>query len=106
MLRALKMDGNVKSAANDRQHGTRGRVEFSAAGSDDGFVVSFQEYGNYGKLRWYAEASATRAQLQQVVDSLTSLLSGQTSETLDEYTQPAVSSSSEESETAEAQPTA
>ena len=88
MLRVMKSSGRVSSSANDKPRGTRGRVEIAGQNTSNGaYSVTFSEYGNYGKLRWSAEASVDRAEVQAMRDSLDKLLSGTESTTLSEFVQ-------------------
>ena len=106
MLRVMKSSGHVTSSANDKPRGTRGRVELAGQNTGSGtYSVSFSEYGNYGKLRWSAEATVDRAEVQAMRDSLDKLLSGAETSTLGEFVQEQPTPV-ETAETTEAQPTA
>lgn len=78
MLTKLKNDGATSTAGISVKKGNKGRLElFAEKLFDDGFGVTFSDFGNYGRLRWTADfGDLDRVDLMSIRDALTKLIEG------------------------------
>jgi len=85
----MKNELGVSSTAGDSvKRGGKGRLEmFVASDGQGGFSVHFDDYGNYGRVRWAAQAPLTRDELLDMIADLQCLADGQIDTTHEPFEQ-------------------
>jgi len=84
MITKLKSDGATSTAGTSVLKGKKGRLELFAEEHivDGYFVLSFADFGNYGRERWSADfGQLSREDLLNVRDALTDLVEGRVDST-------------------------
>lgn len=89
MLRILKSTQRVTSSANDKSNPkSKGRVDLSLSQDQQGNgVLTFEEYGNYGRLRWMTTMQVTREEVEGMLRAGQQWLDGQAETTLNQETE-------------------
>jgi hypothetical protein len=82
MFMKLKTEGVKSTAGATVKKGGKGRVEFYAERTIDGeYLISFSDYGNYGRSRWFANAPASEEEVRSMIAQLEALLAGNSDST-------------------------
>jgi len=90
MLMISKKQGATSTAGDKAKKGDKGRLELKALRDGDGYRVRFEDYGNYGRVRWQADfGQLTGDEVSSMINALLDLLDGVTETTAVEFTPPA-----------------
>jgi hypothetical protein len=89
MLTISKRNGATSTAGATAKKGNKGRLELRAERTDDGFRVRFEDYGNYGRIRWEADfGSLDENGILDIIESLQELLAGDADSTAVAFVEP------------------
>ena len=82
MITQSKLNGALSTAGDGVKKGSRGRLELSAEATGDTFRVLFQDFGNYGRVRWEGQLTGLdRSSISNIINSLQALLDGRVATT-------------------------
>jgi hypothetical protein len=89
MLTISKKNGANSTAGSTAKKGNKGRLELCAERDGENFRVRFEDYGNYGRIRWQADfGELSEDQLRAMIGDLEALLDGSEDTTAVEFIEP------------------